>query len=362
MKRMLIVLGAVLLLALVVVPTAKTANAANVFCYATPSSAPVSSTVRILCSGFDPNTWVYAYYTEPDGAAVAFGGFKTDVGGNVAISFFCDQRPFFTCASGTWSMTVQELSGGVPVLTGIAQWTVTGGTEGVSGAFLTHSGPVNWDGVAKGVAHFMGSGFASGEIVTVWIDFPNSDCSSGTLHFDTALNIQVFNGIGTFLWGNVTANPPGNIAFDVFFPVAFCEGEYHIVARGNASGRGAEDWLTVTGNAVTETALLTVRPTSTSAMFGFLSFTAYGYRPFEYLTCWLTSPQGQVFPYFPFGTQTMTDAAGVWGFNIFTGSAFPGFGIASEGALGEWAMTCRGNRSGRNGIARFTIVGNMVDP
>jgi hypothetical protein len=80
----------------------------------------------------------------------------------------------------------------------------------------------------------------------------------------------------------------------------------------------------------------------------------------------LTTPEQAVIPYLPAGTFTKTDAAGVFGFTITTGSVFGslipgGFPIGSEGALGNWAMSCRGNQSGRVGIAWFTITGNTVD-
>ena len=56
---------------------------------------------------------------------------------------------------------------------------------------------------------------------------------------------------------------------------------------------------------------------------------------------------------------------------LYTGSyriVAPDFGVEifdplmSQGALGMWAMSCRGNSSGNVGIAWFTMVGGTLDP
>ena len=75
------------------------------------------------------------------------------------------------------------------------------------------------------------------------------------------------------------------------------------------------------------------------------------------------------------------DANGSFNFQLVTGNEFAQWTVteivngqitvndetvmrprASEGALGEYAMTCRGITSQNSGIARFTVTGGMIDP
>jgi hypothetical protein len=62
---------------------------------------------------------------------------------------------------------------------------------------------------------------------------------------------------------------------------------------------------------------------------------------------------------------TIADVGGNVYVTLITGSSFSfafGPGLYSEGALGVWAMTCRGDSSGALGVATFTLVGGSVDP
>jgi hypothetical protein len=134
------------------------------------------------------------------------------VGGNVTYLVPTAFPPNATLASGTWRLTVEQGN-----LVGIAEFTIMGGSEGVSGASLVASADTFGPGQ---VVRIIGSGFASGEVVTVWFDFPNSECSSMTEHHGNFFTFPFFVGLGSVLYGNLTANPPGNISFNFGPPEA----------------------------------------------------------------------------------------------------------------------------------------------
>jgi len=54
------------------------------------------------------------------------------------------------------------------------------------------------------------------------------------------------------------------------------------------------------------------------------------------------------------------DSSGRGGKTNLNGEFFTPF--QSEGALGVWAISCRGDTSGKIGIANFTLTGGVVDP
>lgn len=367
--RWSLLLGAVLLLALIALPGA-TAQAANVPCTVNPASGPVGTVFTVTCQGFAPNTTGYAWATEPDGTAWGIGPVTINSAGIGTVVFGSKVDSLASINLGTWAITIEQ--GGSD---GIGRFTVTGGTEGVAGAVMSaNPGTIT----NKGATIITGMGFAPGEIVSVWEDFPPGGCSGMTLHAgggrfpvqDTLLPVGPAMGWGTVIFGNFKATDAGTLGF-VWSPSmgsfgAQCLGLYHIVGRGNSSGRGAEAWVQVNGKSVTETAVLTANPSSVVALFGHIAFSGMGFGPGEFVNCWLTSPEGAVIVYLP-NAHFRADDAGTFGFTMTTGtnvvmSGVPGGGFSSEGALGEWAMTCRGVDSGRLGIARFTVFGNAVDP
>ncbi len=349
MKRMFLLLGAVLFLVAAFVPGA-TANAANVACTVSPAEGDVNTTFVISCSGLVPGELTTAWLTEPDGAARAWPGARADSAGNVGFSFTPYYDPgYYVAALGTWGFTVEQ-SG----LVGVVHFTVTGGAEDVAGAVLTADGKV-----------VTGSGFAPFEPVSVWYEFPNGDCSSKTHNYVDGLNSWVYIGDSTVAFGTLKANAAGEIGF-TFFPVGEgfdypCIGSYRVVARGVNSGLGAQTFVVFEGESVAETASLVANTSVVNAFGGVITFSGAGFGANELINCWLTTPQGAVDAVGGFGGQPRADAGGNVGLSLVMGGN-TGFFAWSEGALGEWALTCQGLSSGGLGIARFTVEGNAIDP
>lgn len=255
-----------------------------------------------------------------------------------------------------------------------------------------------------------GSGFMPGEIVTYWVEPPGGGCPSMTRHNSVDygavipgvaalyqrvdFNTPLYDGLGAQFFADAKADENGQANVQAVFFVYACEGPYRFVARGNTSGNGAETWVTVIGNAVSTNAWLTADPTSASAMFGTIHFSGAGFGANEHVTCWLTTPQGRTIGYpeeyfFSYSLPDehlrnqaiMANANGDIAFSFVSGSyyekihetlliggvsqSFDGtfqLPIQSEGALGEYAMSCRGDSTGNTAIARFTLTGGFVDP
>jgi len=346
------------------VPTAHAGTGAQ--CSSDPSEIHIKESVVISCSGFSPNTAVTAYYVEPDGAATALGAFstlKTDETGQIAFglnSYINSDSGHVGMALGNWTVVVDQKGLANAILAeGQATFRVIGGSEGVSGATLVSSAAKITK--AESVTIY-GSGFAPNERVSFWWEYPNGDCSSFTYH-DFFYNTPAFRGFSSFELGTVSADAFGEVVFNVGWNYTACEGTYRIVARGNSSGLGAETWVTVTGLAVNANASLTASPNKVAALFDWVYFTGSGFGANEPISCWLRTPQNQVTVVDQlWQAPVKSDAGGNFSFSIYTGSFFPPFPYASEGALGVYAMTCRGNLSGANGIAEFTVTGGTFDP
>jgi hypothetical protein len=340
MRRILVLsLSTIFLLLLLALPST-TLFAASAPCTATPDSGPVGTVFTITCSGFVPGEQTNAWMTEPDGATFSwsapFGGpFATGKanGAGIVTYGFPTGSQNEKRSLGDWAMTVK----GSTVI-GIARFTVTGSGEGVSGAVLTNN-----DGI------IIGTGFAPFEIVTVWVDYPNGDCSA---------NWWAGPGFSTVTYGNFKTDASGSFKFlFAWNPIWNCTGTYHIVARGNTSHLGGETWWTTPNYPETETASLVATPDAVVSLGGLISFSGVGYAPNEIVTCWQTTPQGGVLP----EANYKADNLGHIAFRYHTGADY-GIVVPSQGALGEWAETCRGNQSGATGIARFVVFGGAVDP
>lgn len=430
-KLVLIFVALFILIALVAVPHAATLAAADAICVSDPSSGPVGTNFVLTCSGYTPNTYVYAYLVEPSGAAAQLfnqsGSIKVNEHGSISYT----QPSFYgntSLGTGTWHFVAEQLGLAHTVIYhGETTFTITGGTEGVSGATLS-ADPTLIHKPEAGIGRFTNgaitfntfntsdpseltaSGMLPGEVVSFWVEPPRGSCSTNTAHYDvkygqvvpgvggiyihTIHNSAIYDGFGSTEFDNVPADKNGNAATKaLFFPNA-CEGPWHFVARGNSSHRGGDTWVTLVGNSINTTADLSANPGTVNAMFGHITFSGSGFAPMEHLSCWITSPQGQVtgFPYpitaefsqptqFQRTNQILADASGSVSFNLVTGSVYDKTDItindntgstqgsftttealASEGALGAWAMSCRGDTSGATAIARYTVTGSVIDP
>lgn len=433
MKRILLVLVAILfLLGLAVVPQTSTYAAADATCSSDPSSGPVGTTFVITCWGYTPNSYVYAYLVEPTGVATTLfessGAIKVQEDGSITYTQESKYGNYSSLQVGKWGFVAEELGLAKTVLHRGETWfTITGGTEGVSGADLSAS-PSTVHKPEKAYSHFefppinlltteasdvvtvSGSGFMPGEMVTFWLEPPGGGCPSMTRHNSITageiipavaalyiradLNTPIYDAYGAQYFADVKADAWGNASVEVVFYVYACEGPWRFVARGNSSGYGAETWVTVIGNAVATDAWLTADPTSASAMYGTVNFSGSGFGANEHVTCWITTPQGRTIGYpeeyfvtysapgnYLRNQSIMSNANGEIGFSLVTGSYYEKYSetfvvggvsqsfdatfkepIQSEGALGEYAMSCRGDSTGSTAIARYTLTGGFVDP
>jgi|GEM_PF-2040304 len=433
MKRLLFVLGAMLfLMAPAAVPQNVAFAAADATCTSDPASGPVGTRFLIVCSGFTPNRYVYAYLVEPTGAAGELfnqsGAIKVKEDGSLTYTQQSKFENIAALQTGTWTFVAEELGLAKTVKhRGEVKFTVTGGTEGVSGAALSsnpstiHKPPHAYDHIKMGAGTFNtlafsepvtihGDGFAPNEIVTFWLEPANGGCPTMTEHTSVNagtiapgvvalyahqdLNTPIYDGLGAQLFADAQADAKGQVTVNVYFTSIACEGAWRFVARGNGSGSGAATWVTVIGNTVATNAWLAADPGIVSAMFGTVHFNGVGFGANEHVSCWLTSPQGRTLGYpsdyfvtystsnqFLRNQEIRADAGGNIAFSLVTGSLFRHVDVtisiggitqqisdtvydpvASEGALGEYAMTCRGDTSGNAGIARFTLTGGFVDP
>lgn len=341
-------------------------------CWSDPASGPAGTVFTIHCGGFTPNVMVAPYVVEPDGAAsspCAFlkgampsaNGcqFKVDENGNISFSFYSGDKSLWGASLGTWTMVVEELGPGHTVIWHAeAAFTVTGGSESVSGAKIWGSA----DQIIKDQDYTLyGSGFAPNEIVTVWWEFPNGDCSSFTVHEPPFINFPFFTGLSTHIIDNVKADESGSFALNGWWAPFDCEGKYHWVARGNTSGNGGETWVTVTGNAIDTNAWLWADKDTVAGINESIRFDGAGFDANESVTCWLRTPHNQAMPIFHV-PELKTNESGTFSFTTWTGGFFPGYNYFSEGALGVYAMTCRGNVSGATAISEFTVTGGIIDP
>lgn len=342
MKGLMIVLGTVILFALLVVPSTPV-SAASALCTSNPASGHIGTVFTITCTGFEPGETVFSWLTEPDGSAEGLTGAKASATGLVTISF--DTRHNFgfviwANSLGQYAITVKGKSA-----IGIARFSLGGGTEGVKGATLAVADP--------SIPTFVGTGFAPEEIVSVWFEYPNADCS-GNWGFGLPGN-WFYYGESTESYGNFKADSAGNIAFVFFKPHSdACFGTYHLVARGNTSHLGAEVWWSTPNHPTTTNATLVAHPSSVLSLGGHITFTGSGYAPNSGFTCWETSPQGAVLD----DGGDKTDSAGNLSLGFRTGD---GAQDHSEGALGQWSETCR-DVAGNIGITRFWVYGGIVDP
>lgn len=343
MKRtILFMIGAVLLFTLLFFASSPaSAIGLGALCTVDPAAAPAGALFTITCSGFVPGEQTNAWLTEPDGATIEYnflnaGNFatgKVDSKGNVTYRYSSGIKDY-KVGLGPWALTVKGKNA-----IGIGRFRVQGGTEGVSGASLKY---------VNGV--LIGSGFGANEIVTLWIDFPNGDCSANW--FDGP-------GLSTATFANLKADANGSFSFPIVLdPDAFdCAGFYHFVARGNTSHLGGDTYIATRNHHVTENATLIANPDRVFAIGQLITFNGSGFEPFETVTCWDTTPQGAT-P--PVGNENV-DANGNFTTGFHTGSFIAKFAV-SNGALGKWFLTCRGNKSGRIGIASYLVVGGIIDP
>lgn len=384
MKRLLILASvALLMLALLAIPM--TTQADDGSC----QSGHVGTTFNFTFSGFSPNKYVTAYLVEPGGTAVNYdlvepggtavnsGSFKTSNTGSVSISInshFGDA----TLGLGNWKIVVEEhANGNVLVHKTIGCFTVTGGTEGVSGATLSTSETLVHPNEKLIIS---GTGFMPLETVSLWSGRPNS-CSSFSAHYVDAKNGATYENIPVFgAWSSVAefdikVDAHGEFHSAVSFAPGSCAGIWNVVARGNTSKRGGSVEVALVGNRVGNTASLVASKEFVNPFNDTIFFDASDFGAKDTLSCWTTSPDGRAIEYgLPGSFQVgfKADASGSVRISLTTGShllspddPFAMFGTydpqMSEGALGVWSMSCQGLPSGKIGIAHYCL-GPCIPP
>jgi len=359
---LLVLLAALALLGLgaMTAPAAHAGTQAT--CWTDPTSGPIGTVFTVYCAGFSRDTILNVYYVEPDGAALAYGDIKTNETGSIALPFFTKFGTFGATSVGNWTV-VADQKGLANSIIAHAQVTfrVTGGTEGVSGAAIW-TDPTKVTPLHTFILY--GSGFAPNETVTVWWEYPNGDCSSFTYH-DWIFNTPGYRGYSSLYVGDVKADAGGNFAVNDGFNPTACEGAYRYVARGNGSGLGGETWVTLVGNAITTTAgaSLSASPTTVAGAADWVYFTGSGFGANSPVSCWITTPHSQVTAVDQlWQPPTKSDASGNLSFSIYTGSLAPQFILASEGALGTYTMTCKGETTGAIATADFRVTGGTFTP
>ena len=376
MKRNLfLVCGLIALLAVVAVFVPSAQAGTGPHCVSDPSAGAVGTVFNVECTGFTPDTHVWMYMVQPDGATescafINIGAegrqnlcqYKTDETGSIAFWFDSSWDNHTKPAYGTWTVVVQQLGPGFTIV-GQAQagFNISGNSEGVSGAHL-------WMGADQYGKYekfeINGHGFAPYEIVSLWLEFPNGDCSTFTQHMPPYFNEPTIAGSSVWRMWDVKADANGEFSTGDYFDSWFCEGKYHFVGRGNTSGNGGEAWATFVGNAVETNAKVWSDKDTYVAMGDSLTISGAGFGADEPVTCWLTNPQNSALEIYHI-PEIKTNGSGQFSFSTWTGSFWPhpGYMFFSEGPIGEYAMTCRGNVSGATGIARFGVTGgNILDP
>lgn len=379
MRRIIVPILALFLVAGAFFAPSVTHAASVASCWADSYKLSQGQSTNIYCSGFSPLTWLNTYYAEPDGTAVISSDVKSDNNGNVVFTWTNGIKNVYSFQLGTYKVVVQQLGLAKSIVAvGTVEITFTGEGGNVSGASLTSS--LSKYDITSDSIILTGSGFAPGEIVTLWIQRP-ALCSSFTIHYVDGKNgaifdtYPIFDGIGTYQVDDIKADSSGGFVTQRFFGLDACEGTWRYAARGNTSGLGATTEIVLTGPSVTTNASLIPSKNSVGAFNDTIQFAASGFGANEILNCWTTSPDGRAVTFGQPGSfdsiKMGADGAGV--ISLTTGSIIaskgfppfpPGFvePIMSEGSLGVWKMTCTGLASKATAIASYTVFGYELNP
>ena len=170
-----------------------------------------------------------------------------------------------------------------------------------------------------------GTGFRANELVGLWITLPTGA-----------------------VWGldndNIRADHAGAFVAPVTLDGSYPTGLHHISARGKVSGRGditPVNLLASGAEAAAETAL-SVAPTAARQLER-VELVGSGFTSYEQVSMWLTLPDGAVL------------GQGVWQAGA-DGRLGRSVYLSGELPVGEYALSARGNTSGRIAIAYFTLL------
>lgn len=350
------------------------AHAAGASCASDPVAGPPGTKFNITCTGFSPNTHVNAYVVEPDGRAVSaiqVVGFTSNASGADILTDASGTASFawqsqdgrtelpgggsFGHQIGNWTWVVHEL--------GLAQTVVAQGQVSLtlqayhweqSGATL--SAQTTDDNLFT----FSGSGFTRDEYVNLWVSLP-PNCSGRDNVEGASADDPLFEGLfDGFIGPNtVKADETGSITFTIFFTSRACRGSYSVTAYALGSGNGAITQIAVGGDAIVETAGVSVSavPDSVDALNPVLTLLGNGWGSSDQVNCWSTRPDGRSFN---LGT-VHADSAGhfAWDVRISDSDSFSP--LASE-EPGLWSVTCRAPAGGATALTKIMVHALTSDP
>lgn len=353
-----------LVASLVSIP-ALSVQASSGACSISPSSGTAGDYFVVTADGFTPNAWLWKYAVEPDGTAFsdpyqqAFGGtVKADSDGKVAFVFETAFNQFglvdIARGLGKWTIVIQELAPGGAILRQVeCSLTLHGPDAPLGGAWLAVSPAAGYPDTAFLIT---GSGFDPLEYVNLWLS-PPVNCSG----FGYELDLTEYFGVSASAISHdtVKADADGNIASTFYASTPYtCTGEWSVSARALGSGHGAIAHFSVVGYPAPDATLwLDVSPDMVYAWADTLAVSGSGFDPFENVNCWYTRPEGTVREL----PEQKADGSGNLGFAFTTGYDTGDYNY-SEGSLGMYYMTCKGEASGEAGIASFWLVGLATDP
>jgi hypothetical protein len=385
MKRSLVLLVIfTALLALFPATSALAGSAAS--CSVSPTHGLPGTNFAFSCSGFSPNTIVNIWASDPSGVAQAAGvvpgapnSVKTDAGGSASFVWTSPggtnhpiYTPFpfavdFAVELGDWTWYVQQLCYGKACIVGSATVHIDSGSlETIAGANVTVTPSSGFFGDKPGSAttfHLVGSGFAPGEYVDLWVTQPPGCDTDNNFFSSSADSLNTFTN--ELVPNSLKADASGTIAISFTLFSENCVGTYYVTARALGSGAGGIGWFTVTGAGITgtfgETHTLTVNP---SAVQGNLLPEAFamtvsgsGYAPGEGVSCWVTRPDTRTEGSFN-GKADASGSIAIAAIGADIQSVWPLWSAQP----GEYTLTCRGNSSGVTQFGHFTVVGAAVDP
>lgn len=379
MRKIGLIVSALFLAVVAMGVPAVTHAAGGADCWADSYKLAQGESTGVYCSGFSPLTYINVYVVEPDGTAVFDTNVKSDAGGNIAFGWNNGVKNRYSFLLGAYTLVAQQLGPARQVLVyGKVEIENIGKGDAVSGAYLSATQQVY--NIETDQVVLNGWGFLPGEIVTLWIQKP-ALCSSFTRHYvdgkngATFENVPEFDGQGTYQVDDIKADSGGAFTTERFFGQETCLGTWRYAARGNTSGWGASVEIALTGPSVSTNAWLTPSKNSVGAFNDTIEFWASGFSPNESLTCWTTSPDGRVVRFGSGGSfaEIKVGSDGSGSFVLTTGShiisrddpLFVGSTVdplMSEGSLGVWHMTCRGNSGGATAITEYTVYGYETSP
>ncbi len=306
---------ALLLAGLFVMPTAPTVSAQEAITIE-PNAVPQGSTVIINLSGFRPNEIVTLWQTLPDFSVVGHGNVEVDESGKATLSWTVgagyETGHHYMSARGNTSKRVA-----------ITDFMITLGEGSLGDTPMSVSTTRDPQG---STFRFSSVGFSSREIVSVWMRTPSNRV--------LPLEATVSSKEGTFDYTLRLGGPDQ-------------EGEYHLTARGNESGKTAiVAFVLERGDLLIERAnrgaVVKVAPT-TLKQGDALLVEGMSFGGDEDVAVWFTRPDAVTVPFFEINTSS-------------DGYFVEEMELPTELTTGKHELTCYGKDTGLRVVTEIYIL------